>query len=152
MPKTALLETARSNNQRYGPVLRVFASLLRRWRTGQARALGPSIVYLKPHTATSFMVRRSPLRLSCFSGALWVTCDCDPQDYSLTAGQHFVAGARGLLVVHALSASRFAVQRSEGTATRVGRRPTSSDPELPFLGTRGRFPLSTCRSPDGYSA
>jgi len=152
MPKTALLETARSNNQRYGPVLRVFASLLRRWRTGQTRALGPSIVYLKPHTATSFMVRRSPLRLSCFSGVLWVTCHCDPQDYFVTAGQHFAARSRGLLVVHAFSASRFAVQRSEGTATRVGRRPTSSDPELPFLGTRGRFPLSTRRSPDGYSA
>jgi hypothetical protein len=126
----AVLSLHRPENQRYASVLRVFASLLRGWRTGHTRALGPSIVYLKPHTTASFMVRRSPLRLSCFSGALWVTCDCDPQDYCLTAGQHFAARSRGLLVVHAFSASRFAVQRSKGTATRVGRRPTSSDPEL----------------------
>jgi len=136
MPETAPLETARSDSQRYGRVLRVFASLLRRWRTGQTRALGPSIVYLNPHTAASFMVRRSPLRLRCFSGELWVTCDCDSQDYSLTAGQHFVARSRGLLVVHALSASRFAVQRFEGTATRVGRRSTSSDRELAIQHSR----------------
>jgi hypothetical protein len=114
------MTTARSDNQRYGP-LRVFASLLRRWRTDQTRALRPSIVYLNPHTTASFMVRRSPLRLTCFSGVLWVTCHCDPQDYFLTAGQHFAARRRGLLVIHAFSASRFAVQCSEGTATRVGR-------------------------------
>ena len=68
---------------RYGPVRRVFALLLRRWRTGQTRALGPSIVYLNPNTAASFRVRRSPLRLSCFSGALWITCDGDSRDFPI---------------------------------------------------------------------
>ena len=152
MPKTARLETARTDSQRYGPVLRVFASLLRRWRTRQTRALGPSIVYLNPHTAASFMVRRSPLRLSCFSGALWVTYDCDSQDYVLTGGQHFAARYRGLLVVQAFSASRFAVQRAEGTTTRVGRRTTSSYRELGLSRHSRQIPLSTRRSLDGYSA
>lgn len=73
------------------------------------------VIGLAPDTMAGFPVGREGVRMTCLSGTLWVTCNDDPQDYVLTAGQHFVPHSRGRLVVHAMTMApaRFLLQRSE---------------------------------------
>jgi hypothetical protein len=60
-------------------------------------------------------------RVTCVSGALWITEDHREGDVILEAGQAFTIGRPGLTLIMALSAAslQFA-ERRESLATRVG--------------------------------
>ena len=50
---------------------------------------------LAPHALASFWVRRSPVRVTCLGGILWITCEQDLEDYVVQVGQQFIARSRG---------------------------------------------------------
>ncbi len=65
---------------------------------------------LAPHALASFWVRRSPVRVTCLGGILWITCEQDLEDYVVQVGQQFIARSRGQVVVHALSTARLVLE------------------------------------------
>jgi len=69
------------------------------------RGFAAEVLGLAPNEVAGFIVGRKNVRMTCLSGALWVTCQDDLQDYQLTAGQHFVPCSPGLLVVQASATS-----------------------------------------------
>jgi len=87
----------------------LFASLINRWRARRMRGFAAEVLGLAPNEVAGFIVRREAVRMTCLSGALWVTCQDDLQDYLLAVGQHFVPRSPGRLVVQAsaLSPARF---------------------------------------------
>jgi len=90
-----------------------FASSVHHWRIRRMRKFGERVIGLAPRATARFTVRRQSIRITCLSGTLWVTCDDDPQDYELAAGQQFVPRSRGRLVVQAMerSPASFLLQR-----------------------------------------
>lgn len=73
------------------------------------------VIALVPNTTAGFTLGRGGVRMTCLSGTLWVTCNGDPRDYLLSAGQRFVSRSQGCLVVQAMAMSpaRFLLQRSD---------------------------------------
>jgi hypothetical protein len=57
----------------------------------------------------SILVRRSPFRVRCIEGCIWITHDADPRDHVLGPGQVFTASCSGLLVLWAFEPSRLLV-------------------------------------------
>ena len=106
-----------------------FASLIHRWRIRRMRRFAAHEIRLAPRTTAGFPVPRQGARITCLSGTLWVSCSDDPQDYVLTAGEHFVPRSRGRLVVDAMARSpaRFLLQHSG--KLRMGQRLTSPPAE-----------------------
>ena len=82
-------------------MVQLFASLMHRWRTRRMRKFAAEERGLAPNAVAGFIVEREGVRMTCLSGALWVTCQDDLQDYQLTEGQHFVLRSPGRLVVQA---------------------------------------------------
>jgi hypothetical protein len=78
------------------------------------RKSAPKVIGLAPRAAAGFAVGREIVRMTCLSGTLWVTCNADPRDYVLTAGQQFVPRSGGRLVVQAMAMSpaRFCLRGS----------------------------------------
>jgi hypothetical protein len=61
---------------------------------------------LRESTASSVLVKRTPLAIRCAQGSVWVTHAGDLEDHVLEVGQQFVASGRGRLAVFALEPSR----------------------------------------------
>jgi len=93
----------------------LFASLMHCWRTRRKRKFGAQVLWLMPNAVADFVVGREGVRMTCLSGALWVTYSDDLQDYLLAAGDDFVTRSPGRLVVQASAASpaRFRLQHAD---------------------------------------
>jgi len=111
------------------PLRHALASLIHRWRIRRMRKSAAQEIRLGPRTTAGFTVPRQGARITCLSGTIWVSCSDDPQDYVLTAGDHFVPRSRGRLVVGAMARSpaRFLLQRS--AERRMGQWLTSPPAE-----------------------
>ncbi len=97
---------------RTAPRARVLANrlahLVAKWRR-EDRQQGPSTLVLRGWTASSVVVKETPLTVECTQGVVWVTHDADPGDHVLAAGQRFVASGPGRLVLFAFAPSRVVV-------------------------------------------
>ena len=49
------------------------------------------------------------MRITCRSGAVWITVDNDPQDYVLEAGETFATSRHARVLVYALGTARIDV-------------------------------------------
>ena len=82
------------------------------------RKFAVQVLWLMPNEVAAFVVGREGVRMTCLSGALWVTCPDDLQDYQLAAGDDFVTRSPGRLVAQASATSpaRFLLQRGANGA------------------------------------
>lgn len=96
---------------------------------------GPSRIALEEDQAFSVLLRVAGAKVDCVSGTVWVTCEGDPVDHVLHAGEAFVSGGVGRLAVMALRPSCVLLER-RGRTERSGRKAMSAPPTaVPLRGT-----------------
>ncbi len=90
----------------------------------------PVRIALEKDQACSMLLRVAGARVDCLSGRVWVTCEGDPVDHVLEAGEAFVSGGVGRLAMMALRPSCIRVEKRGRTSPLPSRWPAS----LPLLG------------------
>jgi hypothetical protein len=63
-------------------------------------------VELATHATHALRVGRQEVLVECVAGSVWITCEGDPEDHVLAAGERVRTARRGRLVTLALEAAR----------------------------------------------
>lgn len=71
-----------------------------------AEARGAVELELAAHATHALRVGREEVLVECVAGSVWITCEGDPEDHVLAAGERVRTTRRGKLVTLALEPAR----------------------------------------------
>jgi hypothetical protein len=123
---------------------RLVQASLRPGRQGGFDA-GPIAIALEENQACS-MLLRAGASVNCVSGTVWVTCEGDPTDHVLVAGEAFVSGGGGRLALMAFRPSCIRVEK-RGTTSPFAPAPTSAATSLSVRTNSSEPARSGCVGP-----